>query len=364
MKIQLFNEFYGCYFITVFHIIKEAIGKELTDTEFRDLIKRMSDAYGFSETTRIDIERSLERGKDPKWDGQKDSWPFFYRETKANNTSQVNICRLNKVSDIPLSTIEKMWLKSLYTDPRIRLFLKDGYELPELHDVEPLFDWNDIVLFDQYADGDPCEDEAYIEIFHKVLEGVRKQDRLRIRIRKQNQRISFNSDGSFERLSDRGIGTIYIDPDHIEYSERDNKFRLVGDNPRFGRNMVNIAAIVSCDVVQRFPTRNHDDKIGSATNSFQKEFVLELANVNNALERFLLSFSHYNKTAEYSKERDKYQITIVYDEADESDVLIRVLSFGSHVRVIRPNSFVFLVKERLQKQIQKRFTIEDCREKT
>ena len=55
----------------------------------------------------------------------------------------------------PLTLLEKRWLKSLLSDPRIALFHPDE---SGLEDVEPLFLPEDIVLFDQFSDGDPYQE--------------------------------------------------------------------------------------------------------------------------------------------------------------------------------------------------------------
>ena len=149
-------------------------------------------------------------------------------------------------------------------------------------------------------------------------------------------------------MSNSGIGRLYIDTEHLEYSERDNKFRLIGNNPRFGRNMVNIASIVECREVKKFPNTKFPN--AQSDNEFQSEVIFEFFDSNNVLERFLLNFSHYEKVSEYHKESGKYRIKIYYDEADETDLLIRTLSFGPHVEVLEPSDFVELIRERLRKQ--------------
>ena len=73
----------------------------------------------------------------------------------------------------------------------------------------------------------------------------------------------------------------------------------------------------------------------------------ELVDENNALERFLLNFSHYEKVAEYIKNQEKYRITINYDETDETDLVIRTLSFGPHVKAVGPRRFVEQIRDRL-----------------
>jgi hypothetical protein len=354
MELQLFNALFGCYFTTVYHILKEK--RELTDSEYGDLIWKISKNYGFAGISNQVISEAITLGENEELEENKDAWPFFekkIKEEKSDSCRSPQIVRyhenrLQNISDFPLSTIEKMWLKSLYTDPRIELFLKSDNNLPELNDIKPLFDWEDFVLFDQYADGDPFHDKHYKEMFRKVLEAVHKKSRLEIQFRKLDNTVSFRPDGTYESVSNSGIGRLYIDTEHLEYSERDNKFRLIGNNPRFGRNMVNIASIVECREVKKFPNTKFPN--AQSDNEFQSEVIFEFFDSNNVLERFLLNFSHYEKVSEYHKESGKYRIKIYYDEADETDLLIRTLSFGPHVEVLEPSDFVELIRERLRKQ--------------
>ena len=364
MELQLFNALFGCYFTTVYHILKEAEKRELTDSEYRDLIGENAELYGFQEISRMLILDAITLGENEELEENKDAWPFFekkIKEEKSESSQSPKIVRYHKnrlhnISDFPLSTIEKMWLKSLDSDPRKRLFLESNDALkrddvlPELSDIEPLFDWSDFVLFDQYTDGDPFDDEDYRNIFQKVLKAVRKEARLEIQFRKPDNTVLFSSDGTYEIAPNTGIGKLYIDTDHLEYSERDNKFRLIGNNPRFGRNMVNIASIVECHEVEKIEFPNTKFPNAQSDNEFQSKVIFELLDSNNVLERFLLNFSHYKKQSEYMKESGKYRIIITYDKADETDLLIRTLSFGPYVKVLEPSDFVELIRERLWTQ--------------
>jgi len=173
MEVQLFNALFGCYFTTVYHVLKEAGKRELTNAEYRDLIWKMSKTYGFAGIGNQVISDAITLGEKEDLKEKKDAWPFFekkIKEEKSDSCQSPQIVwyhenRLQNISDFPLSTIEKMWLKSLYTDPRIELFLKSENNLPELSDIKPLFDWKDFVLFDQYTDGDPFCEKHYREIF-------------------------------------------------------------------------------------------------------------------------------------------------------------------------------------------------------
>ena len=74
---------------------------------------------------------------------------------------------------MPLTTLQKRWLKALLTDPRISLFYPD---LVGLEDVEPLFNASDVVYFDCYSDGDNFSDENYIENFHIILQALKEKE--------------------------------------------------------------------------------------------------------------------------------------------------------------------------------------------
>ena len=77
--------------------------------------------------------------------------------------------------------------------------------------------------------------------------------------------------------------------------------------------------------------------------------TLELYDDRNALERVLLHFAHYEKEAQRLDEK-QYRILIRYQQDDETEVVIRVLSFGPFVKVTEPESFVELIKSRLKMQ--------------
>ena len=72
----------------------------------------------------------------------------------------------------------------------------------------------------------------------------------------------------------------------------------------------------------------------------------ELVNRRNALERVLLHFAHFEKQAERI-DGQRYKVTIYYDKDDETEMVIRILSFGPMIKVTAPAHFINLIKERL-----------------
>ena len=153
---------------------------------------------------------------------------------------------------------------------------------------------------------------------------------------------------AFLSATDKAIYSFTEDeaePLRIEYSEKDDKFRLICAGCRYGRT-VNIARILSCR-----PYRGNsftDTETEEEPKSFC-ELTLKIRNERNALERCMLHFAHFEKRAEQI-DRMNYLLHIRYEQDDETEMVIRVLSFGPMVEVLSPENFRELIKERLKKQ--------------
>ena len=68
-------------------------------------------------------------------------------------------------------------------------------------------------------------------------------------------------------------------------------------------------------------------------------------------DREVIDFSHLEKETKRLDETH-YQITLHYDKSDETEILIRILSFGAVVRVTAPESFREKIQHRLSMQSQ------------
>ena len=232
---------------------------------------------------------------------------------------------IKNAPSMPATELEKRWLKAVMLDPRMKLF---GVEMPELDNVEPLFTKEDFEIFDSYGDGDPYDDPMYAARFTRILRAIREKRPLDIHI--------INRKGNTLR--------VVMMPDHLEYSEKDDKFRLFGKALKYG-DTVNLARIVSCRYFDgEFRGREHKRDTG-------RTVTFELYDRRKALERVLLHFAHLEKETEHIGE-GVYRVTLRYDESDETEMLIRLLSFGPMIKVTEPESFVELVKERLKKQME------------
>jgi len=295
---MIFSELYSAYYNAVAAILRQSLENPISDIDLR----KLSDRYAFGESI-MTIPDAL---KDEKWQLlRKDGTTVLHNSPR-----------------MPMTTLQKRWLKSISLDLRIKLFGGLGIDLD---DVEPLFTPEDIYVFDKYLDGDNYEDENYIKNFKVILDAVKNQYPIKI--------VTLNRRGKqYSRV---------VQPDYIEYSEKDDKFRVISRGTKMG-STINIGRIITCDPYQG-KGKNCDK---SKNNVNLRSVILELTNRRNALERVLLHFAHFEKQAE-KLEKDKYKITVFYGKEDETEIVIRVLSFGPMVKVVAPNNFIKLIKQRL-----------------
>lgn len=295
---MLFHEIYGGYYHTVAAILDEAVRGNLTPKRLRELVQ----THAFGESF-LSIPDGLT--------GER--WRLLHSDLSAE---------LNSAPERPLSLLEKRWLRSLLLDPRIRLFDVDMHGLEY---VKPLFTPDMFVFFDRYADGDDYHDSAYIARFKTILTALRE---------KKDLYISFTS-GRQQQPS------LVVTPHTLEYSEKDDCFRLIASG--FRRSwVIRLSRVTDCAIVEN--SRALPPRPPKA-----ETLVFELEDKRHALERVLLHFSHLEKETKRLDETH-YRVTLQYDRADETEMVIRILSFGPMIRVLEPRRFVDQLRQRIERQ--------------
>lgn len=308
---MLFSEIYSAYYNTVASIISCSQQGKLDS----DLLFKIVKESAFPESF-MTIGSALETGK----------WPLVKKDYSTN---------IQNIPTMPLSILQKRWLKALCNDKRIRLFVSD--EVLErlknqLQDVEALFNENDYYLYDKYSDGDPYDDPDYIKNFRTVLEAIH-----------QKKTISVEYTGRFGQQK-----RFICAPCKIEYSEKDDKFRIIS-KVKNRHSILNIARINSCELTDNSKV---DDISEEDLPDNRRTFVtLEIYDERKAMERVMLAFAHFEKSAVQVSD-EVYRLTLNYDSFDEIELVVRVLSFGPMVKVLEPESFRNLIQERISKQIE------------
>ena len=303
---MLFNEYYSEYYACVSEIINEALDGTLTEARLIDITRRK----GFAESV-LTIPEHLKDG----------TWPLVTEDFRTP---------LRHYPIHPETMLQKRWLKTLLGDPRIRLFGVTGQGLER---VEPLFDPRKIVWYDRYSDGDPYEDAGYIERFHTLLEAVKTHRRVRV-----------------EFVTHRNKHNIWaVIPYRLEYSATDDKFRLLCRSRRTKNLTLNLNRILACALMA---TYDPDDRPAPILEN--ETVTLDILDERNVLERAMLQFSYLAKRTERIGEKT-YRMTLHYRPEDETELLIKIISFGPLMRVVEPDSFAALIRERLEKQSRRNF---------
>ena len=78
---------------------------------------------------------------------------------------------------------------------------------------------------------------------------------------------------------------------------------------------------------------------------------MELYDTRKALERAMLHFSDMEKETVFLGE-GHYRIKLKYRASDETEMLIRILSFGPVLRVTQPESIAELLRGRIERQLE------------
>ena len=127
----------------------------------------------------------------------------------------------------------------------------------------------DIVLFDQFADGDPYGDETYTKIFRQILSAVKKKNSIRVLYPLKNGTEKW----------------IKCNPVRLEYSLRDDKFRLISVYK--GRiNTISVSKIIQCETIGSFRTAKIKEEVHD-----KRTVELLVQDERQALERVMMQCS-------------------------------------------------------------------------
>lgn len=297
---MLFHEIYGSYYRATAAILRQAARGALTGRELTALVQR----HGFGESL-LTIPDAL-RGE---------RWLLLHRDLSSALTGE---------PELPLTTLEKRWMKALLLDPRIQLFDADPTGLEE---VEPLFTPDQVVCYDRYTNGDDFQDPGYIARFRTILRALREKSALYVRFQT----------GKVKKTQ------LVVTPHHLEYSEKDDRFRLVAASAR-RRWIINLGRLEACAL-------SASERYSPLPEADMEQVTFELTDRRNALERVLLHFSHLEKETKRLDE-DRYRVTLRYNREDETEMVIRILSFGPVLRVVEPEHMIALLRRRVERQRQ------------
>ena len=317
---ELFSELYGLYYRLTADILRQA---PLSHQQIQTLV---ADS-GFAESTLQLLPKLLD----------EQAWPLLVEKDGLWHS------RLQDAPALPLTLLERRFLRAALQDPRARLFLSEeqlAFLEQQLADVQPLYSPETFRYFDRYGDGDPFEDSTYRQMFRQLLDALETGTARAVtyRSKQPNERSR-----SFDYL-----------PLKLEYSVKDDKFRLHGVRLQNGRprrshtlNLARVSAVqpAACPLSETIsPEQWLPDPHAP------EPLVVSVTNERNAIERFHIEFSAYEKQSIYDEATDTCLVTITYPAADETELLIRLLSFGPVLKVESPPRLVAQIQDRLRRQ--------------
>ena len=115
--------------------------------------------------------------------------------------------------------------------------------------------------------------------------------------------------------------------------------------------VLNVGRIASVETSETTLPDTYQVRRTDANTQF-RQVTIEITKERNAIERCMVHFAHFEKRTEYDESSDKYSCTIHYNVMDETEVLIRVLSFGPTIKVLGPEEFVREIKNRVKRQTE------------
>lgn len=318
----LFHEMYGAYFRIAARVLGEA---PLNVQRLHCIIAE----DGFRDSVLFVPQKLI-----PQKDGS--DWGLLRQEPDGTLSA---VTKHRPV--MPLTLLQKRWLKARLCDPKMRLFLDDSTlaVLSErLRDIRPLWEPDMFRYTDSFTDGDDFTAAEYRAHFRILLQAIRKKEIMHIRFHSGNGR----------RMEMRYL------PLAMEYSRKNDKFRLFCCAVRGGR--LNGSGLINLGRIEqvRGTGVRYEGQV-TAEDYFRMRrcdipVTVRVTTERNAVERFLMEFSSYEKHTDRNAETGECTVQLWYDKQDETELLIRLLSFGPVLEIMGPPAFRAQAAARVRQQ--------------
>lgn len=316
---ELFSEIYNCYFQIVDEICKAAQNTPISEKEMLTLAAR----FGYEESGFMIVPKLI------------NNWNLL------EPTQEGYLSKIDNLEVLPLTILQKRWLKTILSDQRMGLFLEEAQIAilnTYLQDVAPLFSQEDFYYYDRFQDGDDYSSPEYKRHFRTLLEAIRNKEYVDIR---------FNS------RRGNAISRSYL-PCRIEYSAKNDKFRLLSIAEQHITKqkveVINLSRINQITLLGKHFSESLNLKEALQSSYYKEPVKLLITTKRNTLERTMLHFANYEKQTRKLDE-STYECLIYYNSMMETELLIEILSFGPTIKVISPEDFLTKVKERVHKQM-------------
>lgn len=318
----LFNDLYSVPFYEFSEVLFELIDKKKFSNKNYSQME-LSYAEGFGSTIFKDDENK--RIIDNKLT-QIRAVRYYFADYKQKSVKSIfklmrGVSVANLKSSLPLSKVEIQWLLNILSHPLAECFLS-GEEIKQIEkcfDDPNLFNINDVVLYDQHIlpENEP-QDGKFCETVKHILAAIDSDSMIEFEYTPQSGETSIKC----------------CFPSYLEYSKRDNKFRIRAVNDEGQVSTYNVERISSITVLYdlKFDPTEIRQTIDAYITNYKKELVVYFKETKNVPTRLLTEFSCFKKRC-MKWEDNTYRMDLSYDEDDLKDYLIRLLSYGPYVTI-------------------------------
>lgn len=321
---NIFHEMYSTYFRIASEILKLS---RITEKGINKIIE----SEGFRDSVLFLPQKFIPQNDSSDWGLLK----------RSCDEELIPVIK-NKPVEI-LTEVQKQWLKSKLDDPKINLFIENNTVTALkkcLESVKPFYDKKHLRYTDQFSDGDNFSDELYRKNFRKIINAVRNHEILEI---------------TFVSGRNKKISGKYI-PLKIQYSAKNDRFRLFcfsfKDREIFHSGIINIGRIEQIENTNEYWEKTISIDEYFLKRKCKKPVTVCVSEERNAKERFFMEFAPYEKYTVTDLTDGKCTVKIWYDYQEETELLIRLLSFGSVIEIVSPPEFRRQAKERITRQYE------------
>lgn len=245
---------------------------------------------------------------------------------------------------MPLTKIECRWLLTVMDDPKMHLFLSSdeiAFIKEYLYSKKGTickFPNDKLIYTDRFMqrDGTYCKEQKFM---NTILSAANSHKMVHIRY-----------------LSAKGVRQSGVfAPVVVEYSKRDDLFRGYFLSKKDGRfSVMNIARIQSLKILDEgFDYIAASKKLVRYREKSNRQITVEFYDVKNTADRILSEFSPWKKRCQYNRATGLYTLTIYYQKQDAVDLVVRLLGYGSTIRILDKDSLIYkLYTDRIDKQIE------------
>lgn len=235
----------------------------------------------------------------------------------------------------PLTTIEISFLKTMLNDSRCKLILGKAYNLlkeeldkPEYFEIYPYFNQENYVIFDQYINGDETlfEEQNYKKNFEILINALKEKYPL-----------------YFEYTEDDMLKTKVSIPERIEYSQKENRFKVVLNSKN---RPLDIQNIQSCKKTDESPSPAKEKEILTCV------VVIDIPEDKKFIrDRLFREFSPFERDCEKIDETG-HILSFKFEKGDFKEVAYRLLQFGPYVYCSEPECVRERIKEKVDMQYE------------